>query len=37
VGVIDPLGAILNGKGAKKNTGAIGELNNTKGAKMLNH
>jgi len=37
VGVIAPLGAILNGKGTKKSKGAIGGRNNTKGAKILNH
>jgi len=37
VGGIAPLGAILNGKVAKKTKGAIGGRNNTKGAKMLNH
>jgi len=37
VGGIDPLGAILMGKGAKKAKGAIGDQNNIKGAKMLHH
>jgi len=37
VGGIAPLGVILLGKGAQKTKGAIGEQNNTKGAKTLNH
>jgi len=37
VGGIAPLGAILNGKGAKKPKGATGGRNNINGAKMLNH
>jgi len=37
VGGIAPLGAILNGKGAKQTKEATGGRNNIKGAKMLNH
>jgi len=37
VGGIAPLGAILMGNGVKKTKGSIGERNNTKGAKMLDH
>ena len=37
VGEIELLGAILNGKGAKKTKGATGKRSNMPGAKMLNH
>jgi len=37
VGGIAPLGAILNGKGAKTPKEATGGRNNIKRAKMLNH
>jgi len=32
-----PLGGDFEGQGGEKSKGAIGEQNNTKGAKMINH